>query len=199
MIINLGAERIILTTPHQSIIIPFEQVEEHLTKQVIEYYQTHLPTRIYVVNGPGSFTNLRVGALVVNLLLEVTKGKIQVLTLGKMELYRYLYLQGFIPSYGYYYFGQRKNFWQIDWEQDSKHTISKNTISDTEDISSDAVYDWFVSEDFPWFTDEHQQLLLTYQDGRCVVSYRGKTLDCSDIFEPTIKIEPIYGTEPNIG
>ena len=73
MILNLSSELITLLTGDEHIVVPFAQVEEHLTEKIIELYMIHRPANLYVINGPGSFTNLRVGSLVANLLSSLSK------------------------------------------------------------------------------------------------------------------------------
>ncbi|AKH32684.1 hypothetical protein XF24_00343 [candidate division SR1 bacterium Aalborg_AAW-1] len=199
MILNLGAERIILIVGDQQIILPFEQVEEHLTQQVVELYMEYRPTALYVINGPGSFTNLRVGALIANLMGSLSKGTLQLMTIDKISLFRYLYLQGILPISGYIYFGQRKNFRISHLENDDYSTYSKQNFADTEAVRPDFFVDWFVGGDFPFFTERSQEITIVFEEGRIMISYQDSRLDCTDIFLPVQKIDPIYGIEPNIG
>ncbi len=199
MILNLWAERIVLVVEDQHIILPFEQVEEHLTEQIVSLYMEYRPPVLYVINGPGSFTNLRVGALVANLLLSLSRWILQVTTIGKMELYRYLYLQGLLAESWYIYFWQRKNFWITHLQTDEHNTYAKQNFADTEQVRSDFFVDWFVGGDFPFFVDRAQEIALSFHENRVIVSYHEQEIDCTDIFSPTQKIEPIYGIEANIG
>lgn len=93
MFINLSTEYIILSIGSDEIIIPYENVEEHLTKTVVSLYRLHTPAMISVLNGPGSFTNLRVGALVANMVRVLSKDACRLQTIDKLTLYRYAYLQ----------------------------------------------------------------------------------------------------------
>lgn len=199
MILNLSSERITLITTDQYIVIPFAQVEEHLTQQVIELYMTYRPTVLYVINGPGSFTNLRVWALVANLLSTLSKWTLQLMTIDKLSLFRYLYLQGILPEDWYIFFGQRKNFWTLNMKTEEQKTYTKDNFTDTEQVREDFFVDWFVGDDFPFFLDRSPQIKLHYKEERIIASYDEETLDCTDIFVPTEKIEPLYGIAPNIG
>lgn len=198
MILNLWAERIVLIIWNQQIILPFEQVEEHLTTTIIELYREYRPNTLYVINGPGSFTNLRVWALVANLLWSLSKWVLQIVTIGKIDLFRYLYQQGILPEQWYLYFWQRKNFWVYNVQNDDCSTYSKQNFSDTEEVREDFFVDWFVGGDFPFFEDRSSEIVVESKSGRVVVSYKGEELDCTDIFLPTQKIDPTYGVEPNI-
>ena len=199
MIINLWAERIILIVGDQQIILPFEQVEEHLTQQVVDLYMEHRPSTLYIINWPGSFTNLRVGALVANLMWSLSKWTLQLMTIDKLSLFRYLYLQGILPVWGYIYFGQRKNFRIANMETDDHTTYAKQNFADTEQVRLDFFVDWFVGGDFPFFSDRSQEMSIVIEEGRIIVWYQNAHLDCTDIFLPTQKIDPIYGIEANIG
>lgn len=199
MILNLWAERIILIIGDQQIVLPFEQVEEHLTQQVVDLYMEHRPSTLYVINWPGSFTNLRVGTLVANLMWSLSKWTLQLMTIDKLSLFRYLYLQGILPVSGYIYFWQRKNFRIMNMETDDTTTYSKQNFADTEHVRPDFFVDWFVGGDFPFFGDRSQEITIAVEDGRIMISYQNSLLDCTDIFVPTQKIDPMYGIEPNIG
>ena len=199
MILNLWAERIILIVGEQQIILPFEQVEEHLTQQVVELYMEYRPTALYVINWPGSFTNLRVGALIANLMWSLSKWTLQLMTIDKVSLFRYLYLQGILPISWYIYFWQRKNFRISHLENDDHSTYSKQNFADTEQVRPDFFVDWFVGGDFPFFTERSQEITIVFEEWRIMISYQDSRLDCTDIFLPVQKIDPIYGIEPNIG
>lgn len=84
-------------------------------------------------------------------------------------------------------------------ETDEHQTYAKQTFADTEHVRPDFFVDWFVGGDFPFFVDRSQEIIITIQDGRIIVSYRANSLDCTDIFLPTQKIDPMYWIEPNIG
>lgn len=199
MILHLWSDRIVLIASEETIVFPFEHVEEHLTKTIIEWYRKYLPPVLYVINGPWSFTNLRVGALVANLMGTLSKWSLQLMTIGKVELYRYLFLQGILPEFAYVYFWQRKNFWIMNLQTDEKQIVSKINFSDIEEVQKHYAVDRFLSEDFPFFADRNQELQINFIENRIIVSYQWETLDCTDIFLPVQAIEPIYGVEANIG
>lgn len=199
MIINLWSERIVLIDSEGEYQVPFEQVEEHLTKMVIERYMHSRPETIYVIAGPGSFTNVRVGALVANLLVSVSHGTVRLASISKLDLFRYLYLQALLPASWYVYFGQRKNLWVVDYSTDTTSIVPKTFFTDTTDVRSDYFVDWFVGGDFEYLQPHAHEIGLSYVDTRVIVSYRSQRIDCTDVFLSVQKIEPVYGSEPNIG
>jgi hypothetical protein len=57
-------------------------------------------TQFVILNGPGSFTTLRVTTLAFNLLNSLSNYKYTFLNISKISLYQYLYDSGFLPQYG---------------------------------------------------------------------------------------------------
>jgi len=57
--------------------------------------------QVFLLNGPGGFTNLRVGALTRNLvahLLDLRQQNIEFFSCTKIDLYRYFVKKGVLPS-----------------------------------------------------------------------------------------------------
>lgn len=104
-----------------------------------------------------------------------------------------------MPEWGYVYFGQRKNVWLYNVQTDACNTYAKTTISDTDAVRNDYFVDWFVGDDFPMFSVRSHDIRLVMKDGRVLVICADQELDCTDIFQPVQKIDPLYGIEPNIG
>lgn len=201
MFINLATEYIILSLGSDEIIIPYENVEEHLTREVIHLYRTSLPSTIFVLNGPGSFTNLRVGALVANMVRMLSKEACHLQTIDKLTLYRYAYLQWCLPQHIHLFIGQRKNLRYYDLEAET-YEVHKKTDPDLierTDPSSwsqwEYAVDRFMDKDFEFLAAHPGMVKTTYHDGRIILSYGDESLDCTDIFVPTQEIEPFYGFE----
>lgn len=195
MLLNLWSELIMLTTKEDTIVFPFENIEEKLTKHLVDYYHHHNPKVLYVINGPGSFTNLRVWTLVANLMYELSEHKLQMKTIGKLELFRYLYLHNILPEEGYIYFWQRKKFWLRSGETNAKELVLKSDF-DKSQRDDKMFVDWFVGQDFSVFSKNAKDIeLMIDEDLNVLVSREEKTLSCTDIFEPTTKIVPLYGVE----
>ncbi len=198
MLLHLGTEYIVIMVGDQTLTMPFEQVEEHLTQTMIDLYRTHLPKDIYVINGPGSFTNLRVGALVVNMLAMLSHQAFVIWTTNKMDLYRYGYHQWLLPQWMYLWIGQRKNLRYYDRAQD-EHTVVKKTDPDVieriQTLDRDRSYavDQLMDKDFEIFHDHPGAVCVSYVSWRVIISYDGSTLDCTDMMEPVQSIEPYYG------
>lgn len=206
MFVSLAAEYITIFLQNEKIVIPFHSVEEDLTNTLIGLYQQHRPLTIYVLNGPWSFTNLRVGVLVVNMILLLSKWECKVQSIDKLSLYRYAFLQWVLPRYGYVFIWQRKNIWHYDFEQETYEVYKKTDPDFLARVQfqnwseSDYFVDSFIGEDFDFFHQHPGMVSLQYADNNILLKYsHNEQLDCTHIFENTISLEPFYGMEPNIG
>ena len=86
----------------------------------MERQRKHHFTKAYILNGPGGFTNLRVGSLCVNLLNALMGDQIDFYSVSKTELYAYGYGKGEVGRYGIIYIGQKKNIRLWDFERKEK-------------------------------------------------------------------------------
>ncbi len=204
MFINIATENIILCDRENSYTIPFRDVEQELTKVCISSYKKYLPDTIYVLNGPWSFTNLRVWCLVVNILLLLSQEECTVYTIDKLSLYRSAVRDWFLPRYWYIFMGQRKNVRYYDFEQDTYTVYSKSdlsTITQKFQNSQDEnlFIDLFVGEDFAEFFAWNSRMLdVIYRDGDVILSFLSKEYRTTYLFASTKKMEPYYAMEPNI-
>ena len=205
MFINIATENIILYDRENTYIIPFHDVEQSLTKTCINSYKKYLPDTIYVLNGPWSFTNLRVWSLVVNILLLLSQEKCKVCTIDKLSLYRSLMIKWFLPRYGYIFMWQRKNVRYYDFQGETYTVYSKSELStitssfgDSQDVNF--FVDLFVWQDFAEFFAWNSRMIgIVYREGNIVLLFVWKEYTVTDLFFPTQKMEPYYAMEPNIG
>ena len=109
-----------------------------LEKRVADFlYSIGDFTEAFVINGPGSFTNLRISTLAFNMYNFLHNGKVTYYSIDKLSLYKKLYQQNILPRIGYIYIGQRKNWRKIDLE-----TMQHQVATDFDDMNT------FVDEVF---------------------------------------------------
>ena len=199
-------ENIILSSADSYLLIPRGDLEVHLPPALYNLFtQSDRVTSgysIYVLNGPGSFTNLRIGCLCVNMLkelMELQDKQISIYTLDKNSLYQKLYQRDLIPTEGAMYIGQRKNFWICDLAQDRielRHTEGNNfpALFEGKNYRSDSNSDQTMTSD-PHCID------LRSQGDTLQVGFDGKAtlIPLSELeFENVDKLVPNYILEPNI-
>jgi len=76
--------------------------------------QNSQSNKVFIINGPGSFTNLRIATLSLNMFNYLNNNSVDIYSIDKLTLYKKLYQKKLLPPIGYIYIGQKKNRRQID-------------------------------------------------------------------------------------
>ncbi len=150
---------------------------------------------VLFVSGPGSFTNLRVAWLVINLARRLVSSNNSLFAMDKIALYALLVEKKFLPWQGIIYIGQTKNFWLYDFVQKSYTVVGLDSIPDGE---------YFVDQvsDKYFATLEDKKIVLSVQWDELVISFAGiknhiafadMSLQSVEIAAPEYMIEPVIG------
>ncbi|MFA7284826.1 MAG: hypothetical protein WC004_03305, partial [Candidatus Absconditabacterales bacterium] len=100
MIINISSDNIYIHCGAEMICVLRGGLEIQLPQIIHHLYtQGNIGKQVFVINGPGSFTNLRIGCLVLNMLNDFGLD-VQLYTVAKMDLYRALWRDACIPAKG---------------------------------------------------------------------------------------------------
>lgn len=186
LFLNISTDKIhCVANGHETLI-------EHgdLEKTVADFlYKQENLTKALVINGPGSFTNLRIATLALNLYNFLHKLNVEFYTIDKLSLYKKLYQHNIIPRTGYIYIGQKRNRRKIDLESMS-HEMTQD-LSD-ENAFVDEVLEHEAKNNMVRFNRQNENLIITYH---------GKTaeLPLADLeLEPVKMLEANYMMEPNV-
>ena len=200
MFVNLATENILLHDQWWSHVIPFRNVEEELNTLFIQSYKKDLPDKIYVLNWPWSFTNLRVWCLVLNTLMLLKKHDTNLYVVNKIELYTMAVKNWLLPRYGYIFIWQRKNVWYYDFVEQAYTVYSKDELANIWDIDSKHCFiDDFVWQDFiEYFGWCDNHVSLSYKDDEVILQYWDNVYHITQYFSYTESIQPYYAMEPNI-
>ncbi len=109
--INISSDKIHLTDGTKEEILARNGIEDILGPVLIDRQKTSPFTEIFLINGPGWFTNLRVGTLMLNTLNMFQEKKIQIFEVDKLTLFAHLVKIGLLPEQGIIYLGQKHNVW----------------------------------------------------------------------------------------
>lgn len=146
-------------------------VESVFGPRLVSIYRQSPTDQILVINGPGGFTNLRVGALALSLLNALTGAKIQFYSTTKINLYKYAVDHSDFPSQWAIYLGQKHNVWWYDFTQMISTQVRLESLPVEEDASyfldfvSDKSY-WWIHGDMMitiWIEETWLSLLFTGQ------------------------------------
>lgn len=154
----------------QSFSIHRNDVDSKLGIELTKLYRETSFTEAVVLNGPGGFTNLRVGCLCVNFLNSLAENKIDIYSVTKQQVYTYLYEQKILPQNGIIYIGQKKNVRNYDFATQTYTTIKKDDLP-TEEYFLDEVgeEDYYLSQDTTNNIIKHH-----FENNGRYVEYQGK-------------------------
>ena len=97
LFLNISSDYVHLLDDQDEHFLERNGIENTLGPTLLEYTKSHPVETIFLLNGPGGFTNLRVGTLTLNTLntlLEHDTGTfIPIASITKMDLYGYAYMQ----------------------------------------------------------------------------------------------------------
>ena len=198
LFLNISSDYVHLLDDQDEQFLPRNTIETNLWPAILEYTKTHPVETIFLLNGPGGFTNLRVGALLLNmmneLLLHDTGTFIPLASITKIDFYTYAYTQGRLPRYGIIYIGQKHNVRKFDAETKSYEQISLEDITYSDDIFFDRVRD-------PYWENDEQMVSFSMSNNSLFLNYRGDShkIELMDLHLPmTMSIEPQYMIEPTM-
>ncbi|GHW02526.1 hypothetical protein AGMMS50249_3120 [candidate division SR1 bacterium] len=120
LFIDISSDFVYLSCQGQELFLPRNGIENQLGIDLVQRHKNLSFTQVQVLNGPGGFTNLRVGTLCLNLLNALTDNSLDFYTVSKPDLYQFAYDNGDIPRYGVIYIGQKSNIRLRDFQEKIK-------------------------------------------------------------------------------
>lgn len=196
LFVNISSDYIHLLDDQEEEFLQRNGVENTCWPILLEFTQKHPVETLILLNGPGGFTNLRVGTLTINTLntiLEHDTGTfIPIASLTKIQLYTYAYHQGWLPRYGVLYIGQKHNVWLYDFEQETYEQIQLDEIHYSDDIFLDFVHDdyWTTTEHMISFSMNNNTLYLHYRDESHEISISQLHIPLTMTVQPQYLIDP---------
>jgi hypothetical protein len=194
MLINISSNSVYISYQWNSLEIPRGGLEIELPKILKQLHDDGcIGWRICVINGPGSFTNLRVWCLCINMFKSISNynnhKEFGIYTIDKVKLFVALHHEGIIGPRGLIYIGQQKNGRSYDIGSD---VIEKTSLWDRD--SYDRIDEMSACDDermlrFSW-NDEKLSVMNQWTS----VFYDPLTIG----FEKVELLVPNYMMEPNI-
>lgn len=192
LILQACSDNVHLITENTEIVIPRDRVEYDLSSDFLRLAKGQ---DVLFVSGPGSFTNLRVSALVINMARRLVSADYKLFSIDKIALYGALVKQNILPSQWIVYIGQTKNFWLYDFVQKTYRVVGVDHIPVGE-FFVDQVSDVY----FAYLSDAKIALGVGKQWLSISTHGRVTDVDMADIPVSTVDMAvPAYMIEPVIG
>ena len=196
LFLNISSDQVHLLDDQSEHFLERNGIENTLWPILLEYTQTHPVETLLLLNGPGWFTNLRVGTLTINMLntlLEHDTGTfIPIASISKIDFYGYAYKHWRLPRYGIIYIGQKHNVWRYDFQEYTHQQITLEEIEYSENIFLDFVHDpyWTTTDAMVSFSMENNTLDLHYQGNTYAVDIRWLRIPLTMTTTPEYFIQP---------
>lgn len=187
-------DRVSYIDDHGEILLERNTLDETLAKILIERTRDQGVSKLLIITGPWWFTNLRVGTLVVNLLLQYIPS-VSCVVVSKIDLYQYLVVQWFLPPHGVLYIWQQKSVWHYDFVQKTHTTQGKDIPIDSSLYFVDPIDTYF-----PVVYDDNR-VSFVQESNTIIASYRWKTLSLAPLIQsllPVSVVLPSYYVQPII-
>lgn len=181
---NISADKIHCIVDGEETFIEHGDLEKTIAAFL---HQQNTVTKAFVINGPGSFTNLRIATLALNMYNFLHKGVADYYTIDKISLYKKLYEKKIIPRIGYIYIGQRKNRRKIDLE-----SMHHDMVQEFDDESAfvDEIFEWEKRENMVHFSWEWDALVVYFQGGSHKFTLDDLGLEAVKMLEANYMMEP---------
>lgn len=197
LFINISSDHVHLLDDQDEHFLERNGIEDTLWPTLLDYTKSHPVETVFLLNGPGGFTNLRVGTLTLNTLntlLEHDTGTfIPIASITKMDLYSYAHMQWRLPRYGIIYIGQKHNVRRCDFQKHAHKQITLEEINYSDDLFLDFVHDHYRTnnEHMIHFSMNNNTLYLQYQLDSHEIPIRNLRLPLTMTVEPQYLIDPI--------
>lgn len=196
LFVNISSDQVHLLDDQSEHFLERNGIENTFGPILLEYTQNHPVETILLLNGPGGFTNLRVGTLAINTLntlLEHDTGTfIPIASITKIDLYSYAHSQWRLPRYGILYIGQKHNVWRYDFQQHTHKQITLEEIDYSDDTFIDFVHDpyWPTTDAMISFSMENNTFLIKYKGDEFALPLRNLRIPLMMTVEPEYLIQP---------
>ncbi len=189
---NISSDKVLLDDGNRHELLERNSIEDTLWPTLLDRYAASPFDEIFLINGPGWFTNLRIGTLMLNLFNATHHKKIQIYSIDKLTLFAYVVKNGLLPPHWVIYLGQKQNIWLADFT---------NATPTTKDLKlHELPTDVFLDEVFAEYRPDTKNMLkIRNQDGKIVAHYQDKSCEIrvSDLsISPVEEVEAKYMIEP---
>lgn len=206
MLINISSDRIQISVWTMSTEIPYTDLERTFPKALVALSKEHTIKSMYVINGPGSFTMLRIWCLGINLLAQ--SENIQLFDLPKLDLYTHWMDQWALPPVWVLFMWQRKKVWVVEGKKESElwwdRTTTLVAASDLLEYLWDRTYraeDILKHTCFDLLEKSHvvSNVTLQWDDIQATYTWSTISTSLSQLSTPCPILEPRYMMEPTLG
>ncbi len=192
LFLNISSDQVNIEIQDEKLKLDRDKIENKIWPTLVKLYRKYSFDKIFLLNGPGWFTNLRVWTLAVNLLNTLEGWNIDIYSISKIDFFKYFINQNILPNKWIIYIWQRKNVRLYNFEKQKYETIKVDNINKKEDIFFDLVYEknYFDTETIDIFS-KNNNIILKYKWKEFEVSLENLDIKAQKMVEANYFIQPI--------
>ena len=212
LLIHIASDHLYMqASDAETVYIPYQDLERNFPSLFFAYIADKNIDTLVVINGPGSFTQLRIACLTLRLYIQSFASPDlapRCIDIPKLDIYIYMMQQWLLPDTGLVFAGQRKKLFALYAGRDLDHDITDDEMLDQT---------WLETYIWTWqqYRAEHmtEHTLLDTIDATYIHSpftlvwdcleteYMWSTyiIDIEEVWREVAYFRPVYMMEPKIG
>lgn len=196
LFLNISTDNMVLEIEWEKILLNRNDIENTLGQKLVQIYRQYHFDKVFILNWPGGFTNLRVWTLTVNLLNSLENWKIDAYSITKVDFFKHFVNQWILPNKGIIYIWQRKNVRLYDFTKWDYETIKKDEINYNDDLFFDLVHeDWYFETETVDINCKDDIITLKYKWQEYTTSIQKLWLKAEKLVDAKYFIKPIMWKE----
>jgi len=192
LFLNISSDQVNIEIQNKKLRLDRDKIENKIWPTLVKLYRKYNFSKIFLLNWPGWFTNLRVWTLAVNLLNTLEWWSIDIYSISKIDFFNYFVNQNILPNKWIIYIWQKKNIRLYDFEKQKYKTIKINEIDNKENLFFDLVYEktYFDIETVD-ILSKNNSVILKYKWNNFEVSLEKLNIKTQKMVEANYFIQPI--------
>lgn len=195
LFLNISTDEVIINISDKEIFLKRNDVEKKMWPTLVSLQKEYGFHDVFLINWPWGFTNLRVGTLCLNLLSSLLDYSLQIYNISKIDLFKYLYEQKFLPRNWIIYIWQKKNIRHYDLKEDTYQQIIRADTPKKKEIFFDQVeeLDYFPAENQIILSWKKEKLNIKYKKTEKEIPLGALNLQAISNVQANYFIQPIMG------
>ena len=192
LFLNISTDNMTIEIENEKLLLARNNIEETIWETLVNLYRKHLFQKVFILNWPWWFTNLRVGTLSLNLLNSLENWAFDIYSISKVDFFNHFVKQWILPNKWIIYIGQRKNVRLYDFDKWSYETIKKDEINYNDNLFFDLVYEeWYFDKKTIDINIQWEKIIMDYNDNVYETTTEELWLQPEKIVDAKYFIKPI--------
>ena len=192
LFLNISTDNMTIEIENEKLLLARNNIEETIWETLVNLYRKHHFQKVFILNWPWWFTNLRVGTLSLNLLNSLENWAFDIYSISKVDFFNHFVKQWILPNKWIIYIGQRKNVRLYDFDKWSYETIKKDEINYYDNLFFDLVYEeWYFDKKTIDINIQWEKIIMDYNDNVYETTTEELWLQPEKIVDAKYFIKPI--------